>query len=58
MVITQSGPFDELIDILIEGYFEVVYREYLKQDKISLKNNDLYVRKSNGKVVSETFRGF
>lgn len=52
--ITQD-KFDELIDILLKGYFETVYLNYKKRGK---KNNDWIVEKKHDNIVSETFSDY
>lgn len=51
----QTQLFEELIDILLEGYFEVVFKECKNKKSHKRPTIDLRVRNNDDKVVSETF---
>ena len=51
----QNELFEEIIDILLEGYFEVVFKERKNKKSRKRPTIDLRVKKNDDKVVSETF---
>jgi len=46
---------EELIDILLDGYFELVLKERKNKKSRKRPTIDLRVKKNDDKVVSETF---
>lgn len=51
----QNELFEELIDILLEGYFEVIFKERKNKKSRKRPTIDLRVRNNDDKVVGETF---
>ena len=51
----QNELFEELIDILLKGYFEVVFKEGKNKKSQKRPTIDLRVRNNDDKVVGETF---
>jgi len=51
----QNELFEEIIDILLEGYFEVVFKERKNKKSRKRPTIDLRVRNNDDKVVGETF---